>query len=259
MAGELGVESSADGGATWTKSWQADAAERKELGDKYSTAVFHNPELSSVALGVRDVPGGQIVVVANGLDGFRQRDPDGTWRRIGLPALFGRGEAVRPGLTDPATERSKNIMLVLAVAVLLASVVICVGGARSSRRQGGSSWWCAPVLLALFATLPLISLARGPDDFFAYAGPAVSIFVSLLAAALVSGLAPGEVEGKGWWALRVWGAGLLTALIGAACCVAWRSGVFPGWVGVLLCLVAVAPGLLIAWRAEPIPSLARLP
>ena len=249
MPGELGVEASNDGGATWTISWQANAAERKELARRHSEPAARNPELSSVALGVRDVPGGHLVVVANGLDGFRQRDPDGTWRRIGMPALFGRGEAVRPTIDEPGSNRRNNSLLVVGVASLLAGLVIGVGGARARQRRGLAYLWCLPVLLGTIATLPLVSFARGPDEFFGYAGPALSTGCSLLAAVLISGLPLGRVEGRAQWALRVWGAGLLTALIGAAACSGWLTGLIPGSVAVLLCLAALAPGLLIALPA----------
>ncbi|GIE83025.1 hypothetical protein Aph02nite_89750 [Actinoplanes philippinensis] len=94
VPGQLAVQSDT-GDARWPDSWRIDGPQREALLHEHGT-----DRLASVMLTVADVPGGHVVVVANGLDGFAMRDVDGLWTRIGFPG--GRATAASPAPAPPA-------------------------------------------------------------------------------------------------------------------------------------------------------------
>jgi len=83
VRGHLRVEETTDG-TSWRVAWQITDRERVRLGRAYEGDVDVDRDLSSVALAVAPVPGGHVVVVANGRDGYVVRDAGGGWSRIGF-------------------------------------------------------------------------------------------------------------------------------------------------------------------------------
>ncbi|HEX5542704.1 MAG TPA: hypothetical protein VFX60_14280, partial [Micromonospora sp.] len=86
VPGHLRVEETRDGGATWSTSWQVPDDRRGYLARQYSGLGDVDEYLSSRALLVHPVPGGHVVIVANGRDGYALRDTAGRWERIGFGA-----------------------------------------------------------------------------------------------------------------------------------------------------------------------------
>ncbi|MEU4160088.1 hypothetical protein [Actinoplanes sp. NPDC026670] len=120
-------------GRPWAEAWGVGEEQRRLLYRDYADAR-HLGELDSGALGVQDVPGGHVVVVANGRDGFAVRDPTGRWARVGFPALFDDAAPLplRPG-PDPA--RRAILVTLLALHAGLVMAVAVTGGIR----PGGAS------------------------------------------------------------------------------------------------------------------------
>lgn len=112
VSGELRVESSVDGGQTWTTSWEATPGQRRDLIAAEAEGV--NATLDgweSSSLVVIPAPGttaGHGVLLANGRAGLWMRDGQGRWSRIMLlreadgvfrpaPARTGLSQGVLPG------------------------------------------------------------------------------------------------------------------------------------------------------------------
>jgi hypothetical protein len=89
VTGELRVESSADGGATWQTAWEISGSQLAKLSEAYERRGLFGPtgeptgDLMSFALVVREVGNEHVVLVANGRDGILRRGTDGRWTRLG--------------------------------------------------------------------------------------------------------------------------------------------------------------------------------
>ncbi|MFC4072646.1 hypothetical protein [Actinoplanes subglobosus] len=189
VTGALAVQSST-GGGPWTDSWRVDDAQRRALYREYGDSE-HISDLTSRALTVQDVPGGHVVVVANGRDGFAVRATDGRWERIGFPAFpWDRAPLALPTGPDPLSRP-----LVVTVIALIAGFLLTVAGVVSLRRSGASRhWWWLPALLPAAAILlvpPVVlawlepaSILTFPAFFcpFLAVGVAVTCTVTALAA-----------------------------------------------------------------------------
>ncbi|GIF37959.1 hypothetical protein BC793_112158 [Actinoplanes xinjiangensis] len=217
---ELGVQSSTDGGP-WTDSWRIGDDDRQALYRDYAD-IETILALSSGALAVQDVPGGHVVVVANGRDGFAVRDPAGRWTRIGFPA-FPDDVAPLPLSTSPG---ALGRPLRITVIALLAGFLMTVAGVVSLRRSGGSRqwWWLAAAFPA--AAVVLIPVAvrawRDPASIVAAPGflsPFLAVVVALAGAVIALSFAAGRAATARAWLRPAAVAALVTA---AASAVAWR-------------------------------------
>jgi hypothetical protein len=216
VAGGLGVQGST-GGGPWTDSWRIGDAQRHALYRDYAD-IEKTSELTSVALAVREVPGGHVVVVANGRDGFAVRDTAGQWSRIGFP---GHPEDRAPLPLRPADSGPLlSVPLALTLTSLLAGLMLTAAGVRSLRRAGASAhwWWLA-------GALPFTALLTVPPVAFAWAEPASIMAVPGYFAVLLA--VPVSLACAG------------TATIASGRRAAWSPGWFGGAGGVALFTAAI--------------------
>jgi hypothetical protein len=228
--------------------------------------VARDAALVSVGVAVRDRrAGGHVVLVANGQDGFLQRDPDGAWRRIGFPQMVGpdAGDLPAVGAADPS-DRTLTIAVIVAAVLLMTGLVVTVGGAWAASRITGriSAWWVAPVTLVTVVPCMLAIGTANSDELIVYpftiGGPLVGVVAPLLLGALVTAWVAQRGPGRGWWALTVWGGGALTAVIGTMVWLTWPgpAGSGSGWT-VLWAALGCVPGVVVAGvaarRFRPVP------
>lgn len=168
VRGRLRVEESTDGGGTWQVAWQVTEAERQRLAGRYGQVGDPDAYLSSVALAVLDQPGGCVVLVADGRDGFVRRDVFGSWTRIGFGTDAGSGYArTPPAIPPPPPVPSAGDALPSAIGagfVAAAWVVLLgIGAALARGRQARQLWASAPFVA--FGTLVgwLSWRLAGPD------------------------------------------------------------------------------------------------
>ena len=249
VPGRIGVRGSTDGGATWSDSWGITEKQRAYLAGEYYGVDDPDRELVSRNLAVRDVPGGHVVLVANGRDGFARRDVDGTWQRIGFPPT---GE---PIALDPDHRQARRILdsaLVVAAAAILAFLVVTVGAAGAAGRAGASRgwWWAAGAVTAVGAGA--LAVTVGSDQWpIGASALGLGVLVGGLLAALATAAVVRTGPDRGRWALEVWAAALLTALLGGLVWLAplWLDGsAGAGWSGIGSPLACV-PGLLLVWHS----------
>jgi hypothetical protein len=137
VPGQLAVQSDT-GDARWADSWRIDGPDREGLLQRHGAS-----RLASRMLAVADVPGGHVVVVANGPDGFAMRDVDGVWTRIGFP---GRAPAEAIPAPVPADDYTA-----LSIGILLGGLALT---ALLIRRLGRDWFWLLLPQLVI-AGLPL--------------------------------------------------------------------------------------------------------
>ncbi|HYN94538.1 MAG TPA: hypothetical protein VES42_11870, partial [Pilimelia sp.] len=143
--GHLRVEESADGGRSWTVGWGISDDRRDRWARSFDELGDAETHLSSRALTVAGRPGGHVVVVANGRDGYAVRDVTGKWQRIGF-GTEGLDSWTAPA--SPAPGDDLPVELVLAkyyLAVLAGAVAIAVGCGWAGR--GGVPGWLGLGLL----------------------------------------------------------------------------------------------------------------
>ncbi|GAA4593198.1 hypothetical protein BJY16_000889 [Actinoplanes octamycinicus] len=142
------------GTGPWTTSWAVGELDRRVLQHGYGDVYNVAGQLSSVALGVQEVAGGHVVVVANSRDGFAVRDPDGTWRRIGFPLSRFDDDAPYPLTGDQILAVDR--WFAAAVAIFGLALSLTVGGALAARRVGAPSRVWLTLLGPLLAGPPLL-------------------------------------------------------------------------------------------------------
>ncbi|BEL07245.1 hypothetical protein Q0Z83_054360 [Actinoplanes sichuanensis] len=165
VPGQLAVQSDT-GDAGWPVSWRIDGPDREALLQQYEGS-----KLASVSLAVADVPGGHVVVVANGRDGFAMRDVDGRWARIGFPG-FAPAEAITA--PEPAVDYTVLSIVILLVGLALTTFLI--------RRLGrGWGWLFLPQLVVFilpFTDVHTVSVL-------------VTVFVVSVGCVVIAGVAGG--------------------------------------------------------------------
>ncbi|WP_204301773.1 hypothetical protein, partial [Actinoplanes campanulatus] len=120
------------------KVWGLTPEQVRQLRDAYPHE--DSTWLDSLDLAVLDVPGGHVVAVANGRDGFAVRDVGGTWRRIGFPTMPNDPAPLemveaREWQDEKADDRARLFAIVLAI--FLGGLVITAVSAWRARRTGG--------------------------------------------------------------------------------------------------------------------------
>jgi hypothetical protein len=250
-SGAIAVQRSTDGGATWADDWRLTDKQRRTLARAYRGIDDIDRDLVAKAIAVHEVPGGQVVIAANGRDGFAQRGVDGTWQRIGFPEYPGPYAADVPKLNAVDTERRYlDVSLAIAVTVLLAGLVVIVGAAWAGSRVGRPWWWFAVAGEVVGAPLVLAMAVGGREvlvlwPFLLIGGPLVVIVTAVLAVLATLTVRRAVPAWRGW-AAQVWAAGLLTGALTATIWGAWLAGALPAiGTAVLLSAAAALPGLVV--------------
>lgn len=145
VPGQLAVEQSSDGGATWETAWAASADDRRAMADTYGLGQHSSSVLVSSGVGVFDGPDGFTVVVGNSYDGLLVRGIDGDWERKGFEGLDccgSEGAIPLPSRWSPyGAAIPPAIAWALAAFTVLsaASLVMAHGRIRSWRSRGVTS------------------------------------------------------------------------------------------------------------------------
>jgi hypothetical protein len=248
--GHLRVDESVDGGKTWQVSWEVSDDRRDLLRRAYDDLGDVRVYLSSNALAVLAMPGGHVVVVANGRDGYARRDASGTWERIGFGTTIYEGtpypSRVEP--LDPGLGLTLGGELVLTL--LAGGLVVGVAAWLAARRKSGavlgftivfgfgvaSMALAAAVMLQYTTEFVLLGAAMAGVGF-------VMVFVGAVGMLLVAA-ASGALPSR--WAMLVAVLGLLTTGGAAAVLRGWADGVYPYRVGALAALVVAVAGIATA-------------
>ncbi len=238
VSGRLRVEESTDGGVTWRVAWQVTEAERQRLAARYPEVGNPDVYLSSVALAVLDQPGGCVVLVANGRDGFLRRDVSGAWTRIGFGTDAATGYARPAPAIPPPSVPSVTAALppVIAAGLIVGGWVVLLGAGAALVRGGRArQLWASAPLVAVGSLLAWI--------FGRVAGPGAAVPLILL----------------GWlFAVAVTGTGVVLCLWLAVN--DWylrrRGALFIPLVGLGTWLAVVAPfagAATVGWPAHRVP------
>lgn len=239
VPGRLRVEQSVDAGATWQLSWEVPENQRGYLVRSYRDIEDPQQELVSRAVAVLARPGGHLVVVANGADGFAVRGLDGDWRRLERNSYATSGAhaapAIRPdtGLLLPEVAASLIVgVLVLAAAGWSAAfwrACVIVGAA--------AALFAVPGLLIDYVVVLLLMAVFGTGLVVTFAG----MLGLLVALDRVGGL-------PGWRPLwLVVGAVLVPAAM-IVTFVGWSHGVVDYRTAVLISLACAVVGVIVAGR-----------
>jgi hypothetical protein len=166
------------GDGPWQESWGLSKAQWTALKDGYP--YEDSTHIESEALAVLDVPGGHVLVVANGRDGFAVRDEAGSWRRIGFPAIpDDEAPLDLPDRDAPMMKDDTPGAAALAFGAFLSGLVLtCVGVRRATRAGRRGAWWLLPTPYAVIVLcMPTAVLAWGNM-------PALAAFVTWVTVAL---------------------------------------------------------------------------
>lgn len=178
--GHLRVLESADGGASWSTSWQVPDGRRMYLARQHRVLSAGDvvARLSAQAVAVLPTAGHRhLVVVANGPDGYAVRNASGRWERIGFGVAAGGYESP----AEPLNGGFSVILPEILLAVLVGLLVLGVAGWRLSVAAGravtgssrclfagllvgvaGAAWLTSPQVSVLnLAQLPAVLLGLG--------------------------------------------------------------------------------------------------
>ncbi|WP_212832643.1 hypothetical protein [Catellatospora sp. TT07R-123] len=193
VEGELHVQSSQDGGRTWTTAWQVRGRQLAALVDWYEPKGFFSDSgetdhLSSQSLRVFPSGSGHVVIVANGPDGILRRDVDGTWTRLGI-WTFDRWDPVPPlaDVWEPTIGARVTAALFTAGAIGLLVLLVAAAAARTYGPGGGDRRFVllgAPILGGtVFLVDTLYASTPGPEGAGVVAGLLLAV-LNLAALAL---------------------------------------------------------------------------
>ena len=265
VPGHLRVEESGDGGRTWTVSWQVTDSQRHRLARAYPSLGNAEVYLSSNALAVQSVPGGHVVVVANGRDGYARRDVDGTWRRIGFGDTTVDGVLIAEEVAPLEPGPFPTLWREITLAVLAGLLAAAVGALRAIGRPTVGAV-LSGVAVGLGATGMLLGalmgqarddLIAGPFAVLMAFGGLVAAFGGTLAALIVAGgrqaLSPGRM-------LLVAGIGVATTALGVAVFSGWLADRYTYRPAVLTALALSVAGVVAATlTARPAAPVAAAP
>ncbi|GIH62467.1 hypothetical protein [Microbispora siamensis] len=245
IPGRLGVEQTADGGATWTVAWEISRGRQGWLD-----RVYENPDslgkrsgpAASLAVAVQAVPGGHVVAVANGTDGVALRDVSGRWRRLGFPEYVPERALLSEDAAAPLASPGEWIDTELGVAVLVALAVLlaALGTTAGARRWPVRFWICAAIM---WTSVLLVVTADGMITGLI----SLALFVPMFAVGTAGVLAV-------WLRWRPRGTPLLLAAPAAFAAVflpflGWSAGLPDDYgVAVLLAILLCAAVLVVAVR-----------
>ncbi|MET8249970.1 hypothetical protein [Micromonospora sp. NPDC005197] len=251
VAGHLRVEQSDDAGVTWRVAWEVSDARRDELARRYESPGDPRRHFSARELVVYPhAGGGHEVLVANGRDGFLRRLSDGGWRREGfLSVRYTDPTPELPAVYDGGrVQRTIDVWLAIALALLLGCAVTVVAGHLAIRRGGGGRGWGIAGALTLLLTGLVLNASWSQVDGTGVVTVLVVVPLGALAVAvllLVPWLGPAPDRWVGWTV----GSFLLTVILAGLPMVGWLNGTpEQARVAVPLALLATVPGLLLGVR-----------
>ncbi len=240
----LAVDESRDGGTSWNTVWAVSegrqGALRRQMEDRW-----RRPWRGSSAIALQRVPGGHVVVAANGDDGVAVRDARGNWRRMGLSDGGFSAEAAIP-LDAPGVDLTTEHRIGLFVGLLGFMSGMTVARRHTPRATGSAV--PAYILAAVGFVLTL------PSDRIYVIGPLVTLLGG--ACALVATILTAAAAIRARVPARTW-----PALITIAVCTpfsmwmlftAWRSGTiddYPtaGFLAWLVGGIGVGGSVLVGW------------
>lgn len=153
VLGQLRVQVSADGGATWADTWRISGAAYKDLAHKYANLHSTAANLSSLCIAIEPADGGYVVLVANGRDGLLRRDVSGTWTRMG--PVESDGTFLPPAYAVAENAALTRLGLAIAVVALTVTLAGVTTGLIRARRVRARTRW----VIALAASLVIADLA----------------------------------------------------------------------------------------------------
>ncbi|WP_433382538.1 hypothetical protein [Streptosporangium sp. CA-115845] len=174
----LGVDETRDGGANWKTVWKVSEGREDALRRK-NDRPYLPPWQGSTAVAVQRVPGGHVVVAANGIDGIAVRDPRGTWRRLGFSA-----DGLSSGAAVPLDALNIDLRVEHNIGLFTGLLAFMVGMTAARRREPQNSGLAAAayVLAALgFLSVQPSESLIGP--LFLLFGSACALTATVLAAA----------------------------------------------------------------------------
>ncbi|GAA3000659.1 hypothetical protein [Streptosporangium longisporum] len=155
----LAVHETLDGGDGWNTVWAISEGRQDALRRK----AEEDPRVGwrgSTAIAVQPVPGGHVVVAANGHDGIALRDTRGNWRRLGL-SDGGFSPEAAPSLTAPRVdlraERQTGV---------LAGLLCFMVGVTMARRHGQGPAGVPAYVLVSVTYLITFPGGDSPNDLF---------------------------------------------------------------------------------------------
>ncbi|MEO6082065.1 MAG: hypothetical protein ABIQ18_03075, partial [Umezawaea sp.] len=208
--GLLGVDETTDAGQTWHTAWEVPAGRWPFILRQHRPRAGSDsmPQVASVDVLVRDVPGGHQVIVANGVEGLAVRDVDGAWRRVPVVNTATRLN-IRPapltafgwGIGD--TIANAGLITLLA---LLIGVSVAAGRARARRGRGPTAVLVLLLLLGALIVLavPIIAVVA---HFTTSSGTSTGLGLGIALCLVVAGAALTLTQG----ALRPSRAAVVTA------------------------------------------------
>ncbi len=155
----LGVDETTDAGQTWHTAWEVPAGRWPFILRQHRPPAGFDlmPQVASVDVLVRDVPGGHQVIVANGVEGLAVRGVDGTWRRVPVVDAATKLD-IRPapltGFGWGIGDTIANAGLVTLLALLI-GMSVAAGRARARRGRGPTA---VLVLLVLLGALIVVAV-----------------------------------------------------------------------------------------------------
>ncbi|WP_326826062.1 hypothetical protein [Streptosporangium sp. NBC_01756] len=226
VATRLKVEEFRNG--RWATAWEISPGDQDRLARAYASERPEDTEVvASLGIAIQKLPGGYVVVVANGADGIALRDISGAWHRLGWAE---RGFDSSSAVSLTASGRYDDSIPMAALMAALAAGLVALG--CDVRRSG-------------FAVAAL-TLWVGVGLFYSGVNTAVLFnpVAVLLAMALVPAGATTMVMSavRGETPLRVWMVSTTTAVVTYYAIMmpfyAWSAG----WLG----YYSLASGLSIA-------------
>jgi hypothetical protein len=255
VPGQLAIEESTNGGATWATAWSVSGPRRERYltlvaEDAQEVDEYQIDKLDSemACTSIYVVPGSRVVLAACGLAGFVRRDAAGVWTMLGFDA--GGSRLDRASTSD----EFGNWILIIFSGCLILLIGAEAHALRYPRGKASAVQHTIAILVGL-ACSPVVPVARG-EDFRLVALPGLGLlFFAMLSWFTVYLVARGQFP---WWTV-------LPAVLAPVA--AWnlhslivRGEIYatPGWTGIwaVLGVGLIANILFGIWRPgrRPQPS-----
>ncbi|WP_405145246.1 hypothetical protein OG589_00830 [Sphaerisporangium sp. NBC_01403] len=194
---KLKVEESRNG--QWVTAWEISPSDQDRLARAYAPESPEDAEaVASLGIAIQKLPGGYVVVVANGADGIALRDISGAWHRLGWAEKgFDSGSAV--SLTAPG--RYEDSVPMAALLAALAAGLVALG--CGVRRFG----FAVAALMLWVGVWSFYSGVNTPILFNPFAVLFAIVLVPVGATSMIVSAVRGATR------LRVWAIGTATAAV----------------------------------------------